>query len=102
MLKIVGNRDSGKTKQLIEYAQKTPRAAILTKDKRGLEVKAHNYGIDNIQIYDYEDLENDIIPIDASLMVHQAEPLLEYLMEHYYNREIEAITMTSPPEKKKR
>jgi len=102
MQKIIGNRGTGKTKELIELARKVPFSAILTKDKRGLEVKAHNYGYTDVAIYDYEDLEKDIIPIDCNLMVHQSESLLAYLMERYYNRDVYAITMTMPVEKKNR
>ena len=100
MIKIIGDRGVGKTKQLIELARETPHSAILTKDKRGLKVKAQNYGYEDVVIYDYDDLEKDLIPLSCNLMVHQAEPLLEYLMEHYYFCKPYAITMTSPNVKK--
>ena len=62
MIKIIGDRGVGKTKQLIELARETPHSAILTKDKRGLKVKAQNYGYEDVAIYDYNDLEKDLIP----------------------------------------
>ena len=94
MIKIIGQRGSGKTKELIELARKTSNSAILTQDKKGMEVKIKNYGFNDVTVFDYEDLEQDNVPIGCKLLVHQAEPLLEYIMERFYFNKPYAITVT--------
>lgn len=94
MITIIQNRGTGKTKKLLEIANKN-NAAILTSDKRALKVKAQSYNLDDSLIYDYEDLENDIFPIGAPIYIHSIENLISYLMDRYYGVEIEGFTATS-------
>ena len=68
---IIDGRGTGKAKQLLEAAAQTENSAILTQDKRALEVKANSYGIKDVKIFDYEDLENDEISIYTNLYIHK-------------------------------
>ena len=83
MLTIINNRDTGKAQQLLAAAREK-NAIILTQDKRAFKVKAHSYGYDDIQILDYEDLENDDYDLSQPILLHNADKILEYLFDRYY------------------
>lgn len=83
MITIINVRGSGKTKKLLEAAREK-QAIILTQDKRAFKVKAHSYGYDDIQILDYEDLENDNYNLDKPILIHNADKVLNYLFDRYY------------------
>jgi len=83
MFTLIDVRGSGKTKKLIETAQKS-NAIILTQDKRALKVKAKSYGYENIPILDYEDLENDNYDLTRPILIHNCDKVLEYLFDRYY------------------
>lgn len=91
---IINERNTGKTKQLLMTAQNTENSAILTQDKRALEVKAKSYGIENVEIFDYDDLENDNIPLYTYLYIHDVTYLLEYLMNRYYGLKVGGFSAT--------
>lgn len=94
MLTIIGNRGSGKAKQLMEAAAKT-NGTILTQNKRALYVKAHAYGYDNLNIIDYEDLRNPRIQIpDSPIYVHNGDKVLTWLLEKYYGISIAGFSAT--------
>ena len=80
---ITDVRGSGKTKKLLEVAQKE-NAIILTQDKRAFKVKAKSYGYDNVTILDYEDLENDNYDLNRPILIHNADKVFEYLFDRYY------------------
>lgn len=83
MITIIGARGSGKAKQLLEQAREN-NAIILTKDKRGFEVKKKSYGYEDIKILDYEDLENDDYDLSQPILIHNIEAALDYLFDRYY------------------
>ena len=83
MITIIGARGSGKSKELLEQAR-AQNAIILTKDKRGFEVKKKAYGYDDIKILDYEDLENDDYDLTQPILIHNVEAVLDYLFDRYY------------------
>ena len=83
MLTIIDVRGSGKTKKLLETAREK-NALILTQDKRAFKVKAHSYGYDDINILDYEDLENDDYDLMKPILVHNADKVSNYLFDRYY------------------
>lgn len=91
---IIDGRGTGKAKQLLEAAAKAEKSAILTQDKRALEVKANSYGIKDVKIFDYEDLENDNIEIYTNLYIHNADKFLEYLCDRYYGLKVGGFTAT--------
>ena len=83
MITIIQNRGTGKAKQLLEAAHKN-NATIITQDKRAFEVKAKSYGFSNVEILDYEDLENDDYTINKPVLIHNGDNFLEYLLDRYY------------------
>ena len=83
MLTIINNRGTGKAQQLLTAAREK-NAIILTQDKRAFKVKAHSYGYDDIEILDYEDLENDDYDLNQPVLLHNADKILEYLFDRYY------------------
>ena len=83
MKTIIRSRDSGKAKELLTYAQEN-HATVLTQDKRALQVKADNYGLHDINIMDYEDLENDDYDICTPIVIHNADKFLTYVLDRYY------------------
>lgn len=83
MITIIGTRGSGKSKQLLEQARAN-NAIILTKDKRGFEVKKKSYGYEDIDILDYEDLENDNYDLARPILIHNVEAVIDYLFDRYY------------------
>lgn len=95
---IVQQRGTGKAKEMLKAANKIPNSAIITQDKRAFTVKAHNYGYDNIPIYDYNDLENDQIPLDTQLFIHNGDKMLYWLIEHYYGYSMIGFTATMEDE----
>ena len=98
---IIQKQGTGKTKQLMKAAKASRRGVILTQDKRALKVKAANYGFEDIPIYDYSDMEQDNIPLDANVFVHNGDQLLQYLMDNYYNLHVEGYTATIGEEEEK-
>lgn len=93
MITIIGERGSGKAKQLLEQAH-INNAIILTKDKRGFEVKAKTYGYEGIQIIDYEDLEKDNFPLARPVLIHNVEYAVEQLLNKYYGIEVLGFSAT--------
>ena len=91
---IIDGRGTGKAKQLLEAAAQTENSAILTQDKRALEVKANSYGIKDVKIFDYEDLENDEIGIYTNLYIHNADKFLVYILNRYYALKLGGFTAT--------
>ena len=83
MLTIINERETGKAQQLLEIAREK-HAIILTQDKRAFKVKAKSYGYDDINILDYEDLENDDYNLDSPILIHNADKVLDYLFDRYY------------------
>ena len=83
MITIIKERGTGKAQQLLATAREN-NAIILTQDKRAFKVKAHSYGYDDINILDYEDLENDNYDLTKPVLIHNADKVLEYLLDRYY------------------
>lgn len=93
MITIIGARGSGKAKELLEQAHAN-NAIILTKDKRGFEVKAKAYGFNNIKILDYEDLENDDYNLTQPILIHNVEYYLDYMTDRYYGLKVIGFSAT--------
>lgn len=93
MITIIQNRGTGKAKKLLEIAQEND-ATIITQDKRAFEVKAKSYGYSDVEILDYEDLEDDNYTIDKQVLVHNGDKFLEYLLDRYYGLDIVGFSAT--------
>ena len=83
MLTLIDVRGSGKTKKLLEIAREK-NAIILTQDKRAFKVKAKSYGYDDVDVLDYEDLENDEYDLMKPILIHNVDKVLDYLFDRYY------------------
>lgn len=94
MITIIQKRGTGKAKEMLKAADKVKNGVIVTQDKRAFSVKAHNYGYEHIPIYDYDDLENDQIPVDSQLFIHNGDKMLCWLLNKYYNFDIAGFTAT--------
>ena len=93
MITIIQNRGTGKAKKLLETAREK-NATIITQDKRAFEVKAKSYGFSDVEILDYEDLEDDNYTIDKPVLVHNGDKFLEYLLDRYYGLNIVGFSAT--------
>lgn len=93
MITIIQNRGTGKAKKLLEIARKN-NATIITQDKRAFEVKAKSYGFSNVEILDYEDLEDDNYTIDKPIIIHNGDKFLEYLLDRYYGLDVIGFSAT--------
>lgn len=93
MITIIRDRDSGKAKELFEIAEKN-NYIILTQDKRTLEVKAHSYGYDDLQIIDYDDLKNDNYPFGVKVLIHNGDKTLQWLMDYFYGINVIGFSAT--------
>ena len=71
--------ESGKTRELLEYAAEH-NGQVLTVEKRALQVKAQSYGID-VEIIDLNDLlEEDNYNHDKDIYVHKLEDVTQELL----------------------
>ena len=94
MINIIQKRATGKAKEMLKTISKINNGVIITQDKRAFMVKAHNYGYDNVPIYDYDDLEKDRIPTDAQIFIHNGDKMLSWLIDRYYNYQVIGLTAT--------
>ena len=93
MITIIQNRGTGKAKKLLETAREN-NATFITQDKRAFEVKAKSYGFSDVEILDYEDLEDDNYTIDKPVLIHNGDKFLEYLLDRYYGLNIVGFSAT--------
>lgn len=70
---------TGKTRELLELALEND-GMVLTTNKRGLQIKAYNYGFEDICIVDLADLLYGNYDSDKPLYVHK----LDDVMEEYF------------------
>ena len=94
MKAIIDKRGSGKIKKLLEIASKTPYSIVLTQDKRALKVKANSYGYNNLEIIDYQDLQDDNYPLGANVFVHNGDKVLYELLNTYFGLNVSGFTAT--------
>jgi len=93
MLTIIKERNSGKAKELLEIARKN-NAIIVTQDKRAFAVKAHSYGYDDVEVIDYEDLDNDDYSIERPALIHNGDKMLDWLMDRFYGLKVIGFSAT--------
>ncbi len=93
MITIIGSRGSGKAKELLEQAR-AHNAIILTKDKRGFEVKKKSYKYEDVNILDYNDLEEDNYDLTKPILIHNVEHYLDYMSDRYYGLKVLGFSAT--------
>ena len=93
MKTIIRGRDSGKAKELLQYAREN-NCFIITQDKRAFRVKAHNYGFNDIEIIDYDDLRNDNYPVGITALIHNGDKMLVALLDKFYGIDVIGMTAT--------
>lgn len=79
MKTVIRSRDSGKAKELLQYARDN-KAFVVSQNKRALQVKAKALGYDDVMIIDYEDLSNEIF--EGNIVIHNVD---KWLKEIFYN-----------------
>ena len=77
---IYGGRGTGKTRQLLEYAEEN-RATVITKNARALRVKAQSYGI-NVDIVEADSLTENTL-FDKRVVIHDLD---DYLKDYFNKR----------------
>ena len=94
MLEIIQGRGTGKAKQLLAAAREN-NAAIITQNKPAFEVKAKSLGFEDIEILDYQDLQNDNYTFGKPMYIHNGDKMLSWLLDYYYNIQVAGFTATS-------
>ncbi len=82
MIKIIGARNTGKTKLLLEAANKV-QGTVLAENKEALKVKANAYGFFDVNIIDYYDLMEGNYYFGEPLYIQKAETFLKTLAEQH-------------------
>lgn len=92
MIKIIGARNTGKTKLLLEAANKV-QGTVLAENKEALKVKANAYGFYDINIIDYQDLINGNYYFGQPFYIQKAELFLETFARRQ-GLDLQGITFT--------
>lgn len=94
MKTIIRGRDSGKAKDLLQYARET-NTMIVTQNKRAFQVKAHSLGFDDVTIVDYEDLaDENFNKNDMKVIVHNADKWIEEVFFNTYGLDVIGFSAT--------
>ena len=80
-MQVLGMK-SGKTRFLLEYAARN-HVPVITSNKAALEVKAQNYGIKDVNIIDFIDLDESNYEI-GECVIHNGGELFEWMLDQYY------------------
>ena len=92
MYRIIDNKASGKTRQLMEIAKEN-KAIFICSNPRAMEAKAHAYGIVGIEFIDYFTFLDDRGKEPANYVVDEIEMLLHYMFG--MNRNLTGYTLTN-------
>ena len=92
MIKLIGARNTGKTKILLEAANKV-QGTVLTENKEALKVKANAYGFHDVTIIDYTDFLEGNYYFGQPLFIQKAEIFLTALAKER-GLLLEGITFT--------
>lgn len=101
MITIIDKQETGKTKKLLTAAQKN-NGIIVTQNKRAFEVKAKNLGFDDIEIIDYNDLNNMNYSFLKPILIHNGDKMLHWLMQQNYHLDVIGFTATIPNKKEEK
>lgn len=92
MIKIIGARNTGKTKLLLEAANKV-QGTVLAENKEALKVKANAYGFYDVNIINYQDLIDGNYYFGEPFYIQKAELFLDALSKKY-GLDLQGITFT--------
>jgi len=92
MIKIIGARNTGKTKLLLEAANKV-QGTVLAENKEALKVKANAYGFYDVNIIDYQDLIDGNYYFGQPFYIQKAELFLETFSKRQ-GLDLQGITFT--------
>ena len=92
MYRIIDNKASGKTRQLMEIAKEN-KAIFVCSNPRAMEAKAHAYGIVGVEFIDYFTFLDDRGKESANYVVDEIEMLLHYMFG--MNRNLTGYTLTN-------
>ena len=92
MYRIIDNKASGKTRQLMEIAKEN-KAIFVCSNPRAMEAKAHAYGIVGIEFIDYFTFLGDEDKKPSNYVVDEIEMLLHYMFG--MNRNLTGYTLTN-------
>ncbi len=92
MIKIIGARNTGKTKQLLEAANKM-QGTVLAENKEALKVKANSYGFYDVNIINYQDLIDGNYYYGQPFFIQKAELFLETFAKKQ-GLDLQGITFT--------
>lgn len=84
---IIGENNSGKTRKMLETAKKN-NLTVVCKNPSAMRIKAKSYGIDNLRIVTYDDVnsyDNNSIAIDE----------IGEFFKYYFDVKLESFTITS-------
>ena len=94
MKAVIRGRDSGKAKELLQFAREEG-ALVVTQNKRGLKVKAKALGFDDVQIVDYEDLcEENYAHINSKIIIHNVDKWIEEVFFNTYGLDVIGFSAT--------
>ena len=80
MKTIIRNRETGKARQLIEFAA-AENATIVTENPFTFKVKADSYGYPNVDIIAWDDLTH-MIEIPNKIVIHNIDKFINFLFEN--------------------
>ena len=92
MYRIIDNKASGKTRQLMEIAKEN-KAIFVCSNPHAMEAKAHAYGIVGIEFIDYFTFLEDKGKEPANYVIDEIEMLLHYMFG--MNRNLTGYTLTN-------
>ena len=92
MIKLIGARNTGKTKLLLEAANKV-QGTVLAENKEALRVKANAYNFYDVNIIDYQDLIDGHYYLGQPFYIQKAELFLDAFAKEY-GLDLKGITFT--------
>ena len=91
---IIRGRDTGKAKEMLEYARKH-NALVVTENKRAFRVKANSLGYNDVEIIDYEDLSNEEYDtMKTQLVIHNLDKWAKEIFMNTYSLNVIGFTAT--------
>lgn len=90
MITVIRDRETGKAHEVLQIAREN-NAIVVTPDARAFRVKAHGYGIDDVQIVSYEDLELHLVDIQKPVIFHNLDKALPTIAREYYRLKTDVI-----------
>jgi hypothetical protein len=95
MYRIIDNKASGKTHQLMEIAKET-NSVFVCNNPRAMEAKAHAYGIVGIEFIDYYAFLDSRGKDTDKFVIDEMEMFLRYACKfHGLNGELVGYTLTN-------